>query len=122
VTPSLLVFWSTRDWAEAIAVLPAGGPLPCRTVLVPRERVAHALRRELICAGHAGVLAGTRFVPTPAAASAVLQNAGVEFTPGEEGLRAIRLLALFRERLPLRHFSARLLQATPGWDEAFART
>jgi RecB family exonuclease len=117
-----IVFWTTRDWAEAIAALPAGGPLPCRTVLVPRERVAHALRRELIRAGHAGALTGTRFIPGPAAAVAVLQAAGVEFTSGEEALRPIRLLALFREPLPLRHFSTRLLQEKPGWDEAFART
>jgi RecB family exonuclease len=122
VSSSPIVFWTTRDWAEAIATLPAGGPLPCRTVLVPRERVAHALRRELIRAGHAGALAGTRFIPGPAAAVAVLQAAGVEFTPGEEALRAIRLVTLFREPLPLRHFSTRLLQDKPGWDEAFART
>ncbi len=117
-----IVFWTTRDWAEAIAVLPAGGPLPCRTVLVPRERVAHALRRELIRAGHASVLAGTRFIPVPAAAAAVLQAADVEFTPGEEALRASRLLALFHEPLQLQHFSTRLLEEKPGWDEAFART
>jgi hypothetical protein len=117
-----MVFWSTRDWAEATAALPAGGLLPCRTVLVPRERVAHALRRELIRAGHARVLAGTRLVPVPAAASAVLEAAGVEFTTGEEGLRAIRLLALFREPLSLQHFSTRLLRDKPGWEGAFART
>ena len=122
MTTAPIVFWTTRDWAEAIAALPAVGPLPCRTVLVPRERVAHALRRELIRAGHVSVLAGTRFIPVPAAAGAVLQAAGVEFTPGEEALRASRLLALFREPLPLQHFSIRLLQEKPGWDEAFART
>jgi hypothetical protein len=41
----------TTAWAEAIAGLPAGTPLPMRCVLVPRERVAHALRRELVRAG-----------------------------------------------------------------------
>jgi RecB family exonuclease len=122
VTTAPIVFWTTRDWAEAIAARPAGGPLPCRAVLVPRERVAHALRRELIRAGHASVLAGTRFIPAPAAAGAVLQAAGLEFTPGGEALRAIRLLALFRGPLPLQHFSTRLLQDKPGWDEAFTRT
>src|SRR5436305_1177113 len=40
------VIWSTRAWAEAIASLPASDPLPCRTVLVPRERIAHALSRD----------------------------------------------------------------------------
>src|SRR5262245_38498157 len=52
------VFWNTRDWARAIAEMPAEGPLPARTVLVPRERVAHALRRELIRIGQADVLNG----------------------------------------------------------------
>ncbi len=118
---SSTVFWTTRDWAEAIAALPAPGPLPCRTVLVPRERAAHALRRELIRAGHADILAGTRFLPGPAAAVAVLQAAGVDFKPGEESLRTIRLLALFREPLQLQYFPTRLLQDKPGWNEAFAR-
>jgi len=44
---SVTVLWNTRDWARAIDVLPADGPLPCRTALVPRGRVAHALRRAL---------------------------------------------------------------------------
>ncbi len=121
MTTSPTAFWTTRDWAEAIAALPAPGPLPCRTVLVPREPVAHALRRELIRAGHADVLAGTRFIPGPAAAVAVLKAAGVDFKPGEESLRAIRLLSLFREPLQLSYFPASLLRDKPGWNEAFAR-
>lgn len=35
------VFWSTRDWAETVAPMPVEGPLPCRTVLVPRETPSH---------------------------------------------------------------------------------
>ncbi|MGH7393324.1 MAG: PD-(D/E)XK nuclease family protein, partial [Candidatus Rokuibacteriota bacterium] len=112
---------STRDLVEAVARLPAAGPLPCRTVLVPRERVAHSLRRELVRAGHAGALAGTRFVPVGAAAAAVLGAAAVEFTAGEEVLRPARLLALFRENLRLEHFPRALLEERPGWDDAFAR-
>src|SRR5690349_24539780 len=114
--PPLETFWSTRAWAEAIAALPPGGPLPCRTVLVPRERVAHALRRELILIGHADVLAGTRFLTPVAAAAEVLQASGTRFTPGEEGLRVPRLLALFRDGLALGHFSLELLRSRPGWD------
>ncbi len=114
------VFWTIREQAEAIAALPVQGPLPCRTVLVPREPVAHALRRELIRAGHARALAGTRFIPALAAAIHVLQAAGVEFTPGEEALRGTRLLALFRGSVSLRHFPASLLRDKPGWDRAFA--
>ncbi len=116
------VLWTTRDWAEQIARLPADGPLPCRTVLVPRERVAHALRRELLRAGLGHALAGTRFVTPLAAAVEVLQPAEVDGTPGEEGLRPARLLALFRQGLALAHFPPDLLRSRPGWDEAFAQT
>jgi hypothetical protein len=42
------IIWTSRDCAQMVADLPVEGPLPCRTVLVPRERVAHVLRRELI--------------------------------------------------------------------------
>jgi hypothetical protein len=116
------IMWNSRDWAEAIAALPAPGPLPCRTALVPRERVAHSLRREMLRVGHAAALAGTRFVPTSWTAVAVLQAAGVDFALGEERLRPSRLLALFRGDLALQHFSPALLRDKPGWDEAFART
>lgn len=116
------VLWHVRDWADAIAALPATGPLPCRTVLVPRERVAHVLRRELVKAGRADVLAGTRFVAVAQAAVDVLGGAAADFEPGEEALRAARLVALFRAGLPLRHFSVGLLRDKPGWDDAFART
>jgi RecB family exonuclease len=116
------VLWSTPEWARAVADLPVEGPLPGRTVLVPREAVAHALRRELIRQGRAGALAGTRFITTAGAAAEILQAAGVEFEPGEESLRPARLLGLFRGGLPLAHFPLGLLRDNPGWDEAFART
>src|SRR6266542_51867 len=102
--------------------MPVQGPLPCRTVLVPRERVAHVLRRELIRAQRPEVLAGTRFVPTASTAIEVLRLAGRAFEPGEEALRAARLLVLFRSDLPIGHFRLDLLRSNPGWDEAFART
>jgi hypothetical protein len=116
------VFWGIRDWVRAIVELPVQGPLPCRAVLVPNERVAHALRRELIRTGHADVLAGTRFVAPIHAAVEVLQMGGVAFNPGEEQLRPTRLGILFRGAVPLRYFSPELLRTTLGWDEAFART
>ena len=59
MTPA--VIWSARHWADAIAALPTEGALPTRTVLVPREAVAHSLRRELIRSGQAAALVGTRF-------------------------------------------------------------
>jgi RecB family exonuclease len=116
------IFWGTGAWAEAVAALPVQRPLPCRTVLVQRERVAHALRRELLLIGRADALAGTRFVTPLAAAAEVLRAADVLFMSGEEGLRTSRLLALFQRGLVLEHFSLDLLQSRPGWDEAFART
>ncbi|WP_041453726.1 PD-(D/E)XK nuclease family protein [Anaeromyxobacter dehalogenans] len=108
------------DWADAVAALPAPGPLPARTVLVPSERHAHALRRELARTGRDAALAGTRFLGPLTAAIEVLQAAGVPFTPGEGALRPARLLALFHEDLPLEHFDLDLLRTTRGWDEAFA--
>jgi RecB family exonuclease len=107
---------------DAVAELPVQEPLPCRTVLVRRECVAHALRRDLIRTGFGNVLAGTRFVPFSAAAAETLRNAGTNFMPGEEALRAARLSALFRSQLQLRHFSRDLLRVKPGWEETFART
>jgi hypothetical protein len=121
-SPVPTVVWSALDWARAIAALPVDGPLPSRTVLVPRERVAHALRRELVRAGCSEALAGTRFLPIAAAATGVLQTADITFTPGEEALRPGRLLALFRAGVDLDHFSLDLLRSKPGWDEAFAQT
>jgi hypothetical protein len=113
---------STRAWAEAIARLPAPGPLPCRTVLVPRERVAHALRRELIRAGHEAALAGTRFITPVAAALAVLEAAGIACEPGEEALRPARTLTVLRNDARLEHFPLALPRDKPGWDDAFAHT
>jgi len=91
-------------------------------VLVPRERVAHVLRRELLGTGRAHALAGTRFVPTPLAAVRVLRAAGIVFEPGEEVRRPARLLALFRAALRLDYFPLELLRSKAGWNDAFSRT
>src|SRR5262245_56892090 len=115
-----IVVWSMAEQAAAVAALPAGGPLPCRTVLVPHERLAHALRRELIRTGRPQARAGTRFITPAAAAAAVLTAAGATFRPGEERLRTARLRALFQTSLPLQHFAQELLRSRPGWDDAFA--
>lgn len=119
---AIQVLWGARDWAGAVARLPAAHPLPTRTVLVPAEAVAHSLRRELIRAGLQPALAGTRFLPTAIAAVEVLQAAGVSFRAGEEGRRRARVLALLHRGLRLEHFSLDLLQTRRGWDEAFAKT
>jgi RecB family exonuclease len=122
VTAPVSIFWSSREWALAIAALPAPGVLPCRTVLVPREGVAHSLRRELIRAGQSVALIGTRFVPSAVAAAEVLGAARVDFRTGEEALRPARLLTISRRGVHLEHFPPQLLRDRPGWDEAFART
>ena len=117
---NVLVLDAQSAWADAIAALPAAGLLPARTVLVPSERHAHALRRALVRTGRDSVLAGARFVGPLTAALEVLRAAGVAFSDGEDSLRPARLLALFREDLPLGHFDLELLRRTRGWDETFA--
>jgi hypothetical protein len=76
----------------------------------------------MIKAGHAQALTGTRFLPTLAAAVAVLHEADLPFDTGEGAHRPARLLALFRRDLGLEHFPLALLRERPGWDAAFART
>lgn len=115
------VFWHAVDWVGAIVGLSTDRPLPSRTVLVPRERVAHALRRELMRVGKPDTLIGTRFISPTMAAVEVLVAAGADFAQGEEVLRALRLRRLFEEGLPLQHFPLALLRETLGWDEAFAQ-
>ncbi|HEY6002012.1 MAG TPA: PD-(D/E)XK nuclease family protein, partial [Anaeromyxobacter sp.] len=116
----VLVLDGPASLADAVASLPAAGPLPARTVLVPSERHAHALRRALARSGRSAALAGTRFVGSLTAAIEVLRTAGVPFSTGEDALRPARLLALFREDLRLEHFDLPLLRATRGWEDAFA--
>lgn len=71
------------EWVSAIMSLPAVGNLPARTVIVPSEPHAHALRRELVVrAPH--VLAGTRFLTLVAVARAVLDAAGIGYRAEEE--------------------------------------
>ena len=115
------VLWEAADWTDAIVGLPVVGPLPARTVLVPRERVAHALRRELARSGKPEALIGTRFISPTIAAGEVLAAAGVEFSQGEQALRPVRLRRLFQEGVVLQHFPPALLRETLGWDEAFAQ-
>jgi hypothetical protein len=112
---------SPADLVDLVAALPAEGALPVRTVLVPTERHAHALRRSLVASGRASALAGTRFVGPATLALEVLRAGGSDLRPGEEGLRPARILALLEEEsLPFEYFDAGLLRGTPGWPEAFA--
>lgn len=109
-----------RMWADAIVALGAVDELPERTVLVPSESHAHALRRELVGrAPHA--LIGTRFFTAPAAARGVLEHAGVDHQTGEEVRRSLRVRAVIRSRPVLRVYDIDLL-GSPGWEVAFAAT
>ncbi len=115
-----LILQDAREWAAAIAEMPGGLPLPCRTVVVPNTRVAHGLRRELCRMGRQDVLAGTLFIGAHALAAEVLWAAGVQFREGEEDLRPLRLREVFAGKLKLEYFKPNLLANTPGWDLAFA--
>ncbi|HET6923007.1 MAG TPA: PD-(D/E)XK nuclease family protein [Anaeromyxobacteraceae bacterium] len=116
----VLLLDTPTSLAAAVAALPAAGPLPARTVLVPSERHAHALRRAMVRSGHRAALAGTRLVGSFTAALEALRAAGVPFSPGEDRLRPARLLALFGEDLRLQHFDLPLLREARGWNDAFA--
>lgn len=113
---------SLGDLADLVASLPANGPLPVRTVVVPNERRAHALRRALVRTGRESALVGTRFVGPLTLALEVVRDAGLDLVPGEEGLRPSRLLALFTGELKLEHFDLALLREATGWPAAFARS
>src|SRR6478609_5082696 len=117
--PDVAASWvrDSRAWARAVVDLPTTGPLPSRTVLVPSERVAHSLRRELLRMGRPDVLPGTLFLSAVAAAQGVLREVGTSFRLGEEDLRPVRLARLFgREDLGLKHFPVDLLGTAQGWD------
>jgi hypothetical protein len=110
------------DWADAIAALPGNGPLTRRVVVVPNERVAHALRRRLLERERHASLAGTLFANLSTLAQEILVCAGVRFRTGEEGLRVARVGGLLKHPPPLRYFDPEVLRTTPGWDDAFARS
>jgi RecB family exonuclease len=113
---------SLADWIDAIVALPVAGALPTRTVIVPGESVAHALRRGLCDVGRADVLVGTRFVDPVTLALEVLQKGGWPGTADEDALRVVRVRSVLGSRLELRYFQAERIRAGLGWDRAMART
>lgn len=119
---TVTVIRSLGDLADLVAALPSAGALPLRTVLVASERQAHALRRALVRTKRERTLAGTRFVGPLTLALELCRDAGLDLVPGEEELRAARLLALFAGPLELEHFDLALLREAPGWPAAFARS
>lgn len=112
---------ATRDWVQAISDLPCtAAPIPLRTVIVSRRRVAHALRREIVRQGQPQLLIGTRFITPLVAASEVLQRAGESCSPNERALRPLRLRAVFQEPPQLVDVDAGVLREQLGWPEAIA--
>lgn len=113
----------TAGWADAVAAMPADGPLPSRTVLVPNEWTAHALRRELLSSGRGTVLSGTRLVSFTSAALEVLHGADIPARVDPPGRRARRIAKLVEAGgLGLASFPDRLLSQTSGWADAFHRS
>ncbi len=114
------MIWSLREWAQAIAALPVGS-LPARTVVVPRLRVATALKRELAQLAPRALL-GTMFVTASLAAREVLSLADIQLEGGEEAARPVRLRHWFSKRPALKHFDVDVLHEARGWSDAFAKT
>lgn len=107
-------------WRTELLALDTPGPLPTGVVLVPSEAHAHALRVALVAHATHG-LAGTRFLTAAAAARAVLEHAGIDYRPGEEARRPLRIRKLLRAEPPFAAWSAARL-CTSGWEAAFAAT
>jgi hypothetical protein len=120
MTAPVSTVWSLDDWADAVIALPSDGVLPVRTVLVPNERVAHALRRALV-ARSPSALAGTRFLSLRQLAAQLVQAAGESAAVNEVELGGF----LVREAIAtvsFERFRSSDLLTAPGWDDAIART
>jgi hypothetical protein len=114
----LVAILDPARWADEIAALDAGGPLPRRLALVPSEPHAHALRVELL-ARAPGALVGTQFLTATAAAAAVLDHVGAAYRLGEEVRRPLRIRAFLRGSPSLEYYRADSLRSA-GWDQALA--
>lgn len=114
-------FWNLSQFAHAIMEMPTTRAIGARTVIVRRERMAHALRRHMVDLGSPETLCGLRFITPIGAAIETLRGSGIAFSPGEEAHRATRLRVIFRHDLALRHYPISLLQYAGGWDDAFAQ-
>ncbi len=104
-----------------LSELDAMGPLPERTVVVRNEAVAHSWRRDIVDV-RPDLLIGTRFITPIGAAARVLELAGVAYSPGEEAIRAARIVALLCEDLTFESFALDVLREGRGWGDALAST
>jgi RecB family exonuclease len=119
---SSVVVWTTQDLAGVIGALPREGRLPACTVILPRMRIAHALRRALIQERKSELLIGTTFTTPSAVAGELLSRAGIELCPAEAVLRPMRLRQVLQAPPKLEHFDAELFRSTRGWDDAVSST
>jgi hypothetical protein len=102
-------------WLSELGAAPL---LPERTLIVGNEATAHAWRRDVDACPD--LLIGTRFTTPIAAATAVLDLAGVTFPLGKEAVRAARVVALFDEDLAFQAFDIEVLRRSCGWGDAIA--
>ena len=115
------VIWNLNEWADAVLELPVEGACPTRTVLVPNQRVAHALRRALLQHNQPHVLAGTRFIHLLHLAQDFLTGAPTESVPNDRTLGPLLIREVFHS-VSLARFKTTDLLALRGWDEAFSST
>jgi hypothetical protein len=109
------------DWANRIGTLPANTSTPARTIIVPSEAIASALRGQIAADASRHALCGTRFIGPFRAAMEVLREAGIEFYEGEDVHRPRRLLELSEQFLTMRS-PIRQLMGIPEWEHELART
>lgn len=109
-------------WAAQASQAPSSG----RTVLIPSERVAHAIRRELARhTEHHPLLIGTRFVRPITLAEDILLHAGKPLPGGREDILPVALEVMFDRNLlkgKLKYFDLDQLRTGSGYADAFART
>jgi hypothetical protein len=122
VPMTALSVWTLEDWASAIEALPVAGGLPERLVLVPNQRVAHALRRALIERGAPSALIGTRFLTLLQVACEVVRDAGEQASAPNDREIGPTLARRAFSQVELSRFIREDLLELPGWDAAFATT
>ena len=111
---------SLRDVAALVATMEVEGAWPERTVIVPSEAYAHALRRVLVEVSPAALI-GTRFLTPVAAARWVLDEQDVVYSADEDVLRPWRVRSVSRTS-EAGAWLPRTLLDSRGFGDVFAGT
>ncbi len=122
MVPPPCVCWSLNEVVDRVVGLAVAGPLPIRTVVVPRLRLAQQIRVCLLERGRGDLLVGTHFTTPHSLAWGVLQRTSGAFSGAEDELRLPRLRVLYGRGLDPAAYSRERVRSTPGWEEALART